>query len=174
MTSLWTHLSPCVTMFLIRWFDYENEFIGLENLNNFQFDLPFIIMYFKYCSYLYIPWAIFYYIIIFHVAYDYAIKNNCETQFLYYYTKRGDHDKKRLEQFGKNLKGIAFMLLHLQWVLCTLCIPIFFFFYFYLGAFIILVLTGISIWNASTYYIDYFSKHYSKQFEDSKNYEYPI
>ena len=162
MTSLWTHYSPALTMFLIRWFDKKEDFMGITFFNKFSLNFEFILQYGYDCSILYFTWFVIYYLIIFHICKKFIKTNNYETQYNYLMTKKDSN--KILMVCGKQWSEIIYMITHVAWVYLNLVLSLLQFFSFYLGAALITYLTIASIWNAASYYMDYFSEHYNKQF----------
>jgi hypothetical protein len=176
MTSQWTHYSPALTMFLIRWFDNNGDFLSTEELNKNSLTFKFVLDYFYSCSRIYWIWFFIYYLIIFHLGRDYIKRNGCETQYNYLMSK--SDSRKVLMVLGFKWSEIVYMFTHVIWVYLNLALSLLQFFNFYFGAFLVCYITFASIWNATTYYIDYFSVHYDRQFlkEEIKNktYQFPI
>jgi len=186
-TSLWTHFSPGLSMFIFRWyneniFNLTNAFIFAEKENYihlqkniFKFDfynltfirIDSIFSFIKICSMLYIPWFLIYYIIIFHFFYKFIIKNGYETQ--YNYIMQNKNDRRHLIIFGDKYTGIAFMFLHIRYVLLTLIFSYLFLFSFHFGLIVLIACVITSIWVTSTYYIEYFSENYKMQFSLENN-----
>lgn len=173
MTSQWTHYSPALTMFLIRWYDTNGNFIG-NDLTNSQLNFEFAYNFFSKCSLLYLTWFFIYYFLIFHLFKKYIEKKGCETQYNYLMSK--SDSRKILMVFGNKWSEIVYMFTHVTWVYVNLALSLLQFFYFYLGAALIIYLTVVSIWNAASYYIDFFSLLYTRQFseKDKESYTTPI
>ena len=163
MTSHWTHYSPALTMFLIRWYDTKNEFLGgTEYFNQFSLNFDFIYQWGYNCTVLYFTWFIIYYFFIFHLCKNYIKKTNCETQYNYLITKK--ESRRIVMVLGKKWSEIVYMFSHAGWVYLNIILSLLHFFNFYLGVVVFSYLTITSIWNGASYYMDYFSEHYSKQF----------
>jgi hypothetical protein len=178
-TSFWTHFSPGLGLFLHRWFDANtfniaNKIAFGESLNFVDFRSAFDLENFSLINLnsikefslhafkLYLPWFIVYYLIIFHVFFNFNIKHGYETQ--YNYLMQNKKDMKRLLVFGEKLTGIAFMFLHLRYVCATILVSFLMLYSFYFGLFVLLACIFSSIWVTSTYYVEYFSVKYNLQF----------
>ena len=172
-TSLWTHTSPPLTMFLIRWFDYDQVYIGTEILNSQPFDIYFLLKYAISLSSIYVIWAAIYYVLQFKVCSTYIKTNRCETQFDYTYSK-GGIGRKQILVFGEMHKEIGFMYLHMKWVMLTSSVSLIFFMSYYIGLIVVVVFHLVPVYFASTYYIDYFSENYLKQFKGISEGELPV
>lgn len=178
-TSLWTHFSPAIAMFLYRWFDENgiataNEiafgsgsdftaFAGALDFANFSLiNLNAVKTFCVYAFKLYLPWFVGYYLIIFHVFFSFNIKHGYETQ--YNYLMQNKKDRRHLLIFGEKLTGVAFMFLHLRYVCLTLLASFLMLYSFYFGLLVILACLVSSVWVTSTYYVEYFSEKYKLQF----------
>jgi hypothetical protein len=164
-TSCWTHVSPPLTMFLIRWFDHDAKYIGTEFLNDMTKDLSFLFHYIFVIFIFYCCWGLFYYVIQFKIFTGYIKKNKCDTQFDYTYHKHGTFVQKQCHLFGELNKELGFMYLHARWVMTMVLISLIFFFFYNIGLIILCFMLIVPIYFASTYYIDHFSEHYTKQFK---------
>lgn len=176
MTSHWTHYSPAVTMLLIRWYDYNNDFLGVDYFDIKKLNKTFICSFFYDCSLFYLTWFFIYYFLIFHIFREFIKKNKCETQFIYLMKKKDSN--KVLTFFGEGWSEIIYMLSHISWVYGNLVLSLSQLFELYISGSLVIFLTFVSMWNSATYYMDYFSLHYVKQFElqkdDSDIYSTPI
>jgi len=185
-TSLWTHFSPGISMFISRWYDQKiletaNLFLfgktkifinftnGLDFSNFTLINLDCFFDFFIYCAKLYLPWFVIYYFLIFHVFYSFNNKNGYETQ--YNYLMQNKKDRKYLMIFGEKYSGLAFMFLHIRYVALTLLISFLILYSFYFGLLILIACIFSSIWVTSTYYIEYFSQKYMMQFSFDNNFK---
>ena len=184
-TSFFTHLAPGIVMFLARWYNettkklvneliYSNfsntENFSLKEITNFgeigniSFITPGLFFeYSKCCAVVYLTWFVIYYLIIFKISYNFTEKNGFLTQFSSMMENK--NQKKHLKIFGEGFEGLAFMFVHLRYVFGCLVISFFYLFSFQLGFITLILCTLVPIWNASTYYCEYFSKNYKLQFE---------
>jgi hypothetical protein len=173
-TSCWTHISPPVTMFLIRWFDNDSTYIGTEHLNAITKDLSFLFHYLMVTVLFYFAWAVFYYIIQFIIFPEYIKKNKCDTQFDYTYNRHGTFIQKQCHMFGEINKELGFMYLHARYVMMLVIVSLIFMFYYTIGLVIICFMLVVPIYYASTYYIDYFSENYVKQYKTIQEGSLPV
>ena len=81
------------------------------------------------------------------------------------------NNSKHLKCFGNGFEGIAFMFVHLRYVFGCLLISFFYLFSYQLGVITLLLCTLAPIWNASTYYVQFFSKNYHLQFDYDSDFD---
>lgn len=189
-TSFYTHLAPGVIMFLARWHNektkelvdnYIYSFFASGNSNalnpgklkdlssfmeigNISFITPGIFFeFFLNVSVIYLSWFVIYYLIIFKIFYNFTENNGYLTQFGAMVENK--KNRKHLKFFGDGFEGIAFMFVHLRYVSGCLVISFFFLFSYHLGLIALIACCLAPIWNASTYYVQYFSKNYMLQFD---------
>jgi len=190
-TSFFTHLAPGIVMFIARWhnetsknlvdnliysfFSNANKnqlknFSDFWEIGNISFITPGIFLeYFRCCAMLYFSWFVIYYIIIFKIAFNFTEKNGFLTQ--YSAMVENKNNSKHLKCFGNGFEGIAFMFVHLRYVFGCLLISFFYLFSYQLGVITLLLCTLAPIWNASTYYVQFFSKNYHLQFDYDSDFD---
>lgn len=139
----------------------KNFLISLDIWNLSQINFSCYLFYFKNILYIYIPWVIFYYILNFQIFYDDILNKKYENQFMLFYNKKD----KRFRNFGKTGLGYTYMIYHFLFIFYTSSFSFLFLYSYHLGVFAIIVALFSTMFNASTYYIKYFSKEYSKQFD---------
>jgi hypothetical protein len=159
MTSLWIHLSAPITMLLMRWCgEYRDLEVG---------DLvSFVKEYYGGAIMLYFTWAIVYYYIVFKLCFNYIKSKNLDC--LYFYTDSQPKFSKKMLIFGEKYKDIGFMFLHFRMAFFFTSVAVIPFYSYWLSLVICAAMVFSAIWNTSTYYLDYFSLHYEKQFVTKK------
>jgi hypothetical protein len=188
-TSFFTHLAPGIVMFIARWHNETNKnlmdnliysyinsnsqlknfanIFELGNLSFFSFGL--FVEYIRCCAILYFSWAVIYYLIIFKLCFNFTEKNGFLTQ----YSAMAENTKnnKHLKFFGDGFEGLSFMFLHLRYVSGCILISFLYLFSYQLGLITLIICTLVAIWNASTYYMQFFSKNYMLQFDAEIDFE---
>ena len=163
-TSYWTHWSPGLSMWIVRWHDTSGFFFGEEYFNNVQ--LP-IQNYLLILLVVYTAWFIPYYFINFIWKYDYILQNDLENTFFYSFKQEGSWStRKRLLSYDEKWAPLIFMSWHFRYVAATVCLSYCYFFYYLPGFIMFFSIFILGIWNSGTYYIDYFSGHYLDQFKE--------
>lgn len=145
---------PCVANLL------KNIASSLDIWNLSYFNLTCYLVYFKNLLYIYLPWFIFYYLINFQIFYQYILKKNYENQFMIFFNKKD----KRLVNFGSTMQGFIYMFFHFLYIFVLSSISFLFLYSYHLGLIVLLICMLSMIIKSSTYYIEYFSREYQKQF----------
>jgi len=161
MTSVSIHFYPGVTMFLIRWHDASKAFYSCATGTE-EFGLNFLYKWYLAVGLLYGIWGVFYYLAVFVVLKNYVERNNFQTLFSYTILK--PRIFKMVNIFGARWQGIMFMSIHLRLAIVMSTVAIAFYYFYWLGIVWMVTMHLVSISNGASYYLDFHSTRYEKQF----------
>jgi len=158
-TSLLTHSSPPLAMFLIHWHDKSKYFISA--INGVQEIGPTLILkWYGSVLALYGAWVIFYYIVLFKIFRRHIVKNKFET--LYDHAMADPRTSRELRSKGEKWTQFMFIWVHFSYVLQFITLAGIFYYSYWIGLVWVIYNHLVGIHNGGTYYIHYHSERYVK------------
>ena len=160
MTSLALHMYPQVTLWNLRWFTMEYELTLPEDKRTFlTLDTSFSFQKFILIPVgIYIFWIVCYFFINFVIAAKRIKERNYDNMFNYYDKQKWAHNL--MYKLGPKFAPVIFLSIHFGFFLCTHLGSIICMYSYEFHTFSIIFWLTWSIWNAASFYMDYFSKKY--------------
>jgi len=149
-----------LTLWNLRWYTIpyeqtlppsERRFLDLDTTFDFK-------KFFVYPLCFYFLWVSVYFIINFVVAEKRIRERNYDNMFHYYMKQTWSRDL--IMKFGASFAPFVFVSAHFLFFLFCHCCSILVMYNFYWATFCVVFWLVWSIWNASCFYMDYFSKKY--------------
>lgn len=106
----------------------------------------------------YLIWISFYFTVNFLISAKRIRERNYDTMFVYY--EQQPWARKILYQLGPSMAPVIFLSAHFLFFLLCHCVSQFCFYSYYYHTTCIVFWLSWSVWNASCFYMDYFSKKY--------------
>lgn len=176
LTSLGIHAIPLAIMVNFRWVTLYDEALLPESERFYlTFDDSqqsygeFFLEMFGYPIFVYLCWAVVYYLINFVISDEIIKKKNYDSTYMYF--GRMKFAQNIFKKVGPSLSPLVFMVCHFLFFLFTHCVAILCYHYKYLNITIVCALYLISFWNGAGYYMSYFAKNYERQLLTLKHME---
>lgn len=160
LSSLALHIYPQLVTWNLRWFTMEYELTLPEDQRRFV-TLDTTFSWYRFIvipTSLYFVWIFCYFLINFVFAAKRIRERNYDNMFNYYCQKKWAH--KILYQLGPKMAPAIFLSIHFAFFLVTHFGSIICMYSYEFHTLSIVIWLTWSIWNASCFYMDYFSKKY--------------
>jgi len=162
-TTNFIHIAPAITLWAVRWFDCSNYWLA----HNTPAFLPYFLRGFL----LYLLWAVLYYLVIFVFTFKRCQAKQNLTLYTWMLEDTSAWPYKVSGLLGDTCRPLMFMTVHFLMFSLGLVVSYCCMLSFVFCTGLVMLVGFICVWNAATYYIDYFGKDYEKRLKELKDWE---
>ena len=157
-TSGFIHLSPAITLWSQRWFNCSGYFLSVQT--------PSLLSFFTYSLVLYLLWAVLYYILIFVLTFKRCQAKHNLTLYTWMLEDTNALPYRLSGLLGEAYRPVVFMAYHLGLFSVGLLVSYVCLLSFVCCTALVMFIGFICVWNAASYYMDYFAKDYEQRLQE--------
>ncbi|KAG0307828.1 hypothetical protein BGZ98_009688 [Dissophora globulifera] len=162
VTSVYIHMSPPVTLYVVRWLYPDPDHTRYPALKNMDV-LPTVSS-LQAAIALYLTWQVAYYLFVVVIKRDKVKAGKRVTSYTWLLNDpHGGMISRAAHTFGEKYSILTFMGLQLIYTFVTCLFALLLYRNFKLNTMFLVSLFIVSVWNGASYYMEVFSKQYEKQ-----------
>ncbi|KAG0327550.1 hypothetical protein BGZ99_007388 [Dissophora globulifera] len=162
VTSVYIHMSPPVTLYVVRWLYPDPDHTRYPALKNMDV-LPTVSS-LQAAIALYLTWQVAYYLFVVVIKREKVKAGKRVTSYTWLLNDpHGGMISRAAHTFGEKYSILTFMGLQLIYTFVTCLFALLLYRNFKLNTMFLVSLFIVSVWNGASYYMEVFSKQYEKQ-----------